>query len=543
MIGRHPVVLLGGLAFTAAVAGACARTEPQSASSISQVRQVAYLKASNPDTGDHFACGGSLPGHIGNAVAISADGNTIVVGAPHESSGARGINGNGDDNSLYASGAAYVFVRRGDAWVQQAYLKASNAGQSDLFGMNVALSADGSTLAVSAPWERSAATGVNGNQNDDSLPQAGAVYVFTRAGDSWSQQAYVKASNTGRRANEGELLGDGDQFGFSLTLSGDGNTMAVGATTEDSAATGINGDQASDSAQSAGAVYVFSRSGNNWTQQAYVKGSNTEAGDLFGYDVSLSEDGNTLVAAGYDEDGPGRGVNVDQGNGGNGSGAIYVFNRAATGWRQNAYLKGSRSEGNDALGFSVSISGDGSTIVAGAGDESCLVGGINPAGCDMDKPEDASGGSAGAAYVWVRSGDTWTEQAFIKPSNPDLQDWFAVNLAVSRDGNTLLVGAPMEDSRARGINGDQQDDSATESGAAYLFTRSGTAWSQQAYIKAENAEEFDEFGISVAVGGDDGRTLIIGARMESGGGAGVNGNQNDNSAPESGALYVWQVSP
>src|SRR5688572_12763336 len=213
MIGNRPVVFLAA-AFAAAVAG-CARTETQSASSIAQVRQVAYLKAANPDMGDHFACGGSLPGHSGNAVAISTDGNTIAVGAPHESSVARGINGNAGDNSLYASGAVYVFVRRGDAWVQQAYVKASNAGQSDLFGMNVALSADGNTMAVSAPWERSAATGVNGDQNDDSLPQAGAVYVFTRSGDSWSQQAYIKASNTGRR-DESDPFADGDQFGFSL---------------------------------------------------------------------------------------------------------------------------------------------------------------------------------------------------------------------------------------------------------------------------------------------------------------------------------------
>ena len=363
MIGTRPVVLLGGVAFIAVAVG-CARTEPEPASSsIAQVRQVAYLKAANPDMGDHFACGGSLPGHIGSAVAISADGNTIAVGAPHESSAARGINGDAADNSLYNSGAVYVFVRRGDAWVQQAYVKASNAGQSDLFGMNVALSADGNTMAVSAPWERSAATGINGDQNDDSMPQAGAVYVFTRSGDSWSQQAYVKASNTGRPADADDPLADGDQFGSSLALSGDGNTMAVGATTEDSAATGINGNAADDSAQSAGAVYVFARTGNTWTQQAYVKGSNTEAADLFGYDVSLSNDGNTLAAAGYDEDGPGRGVNVDQGNGGNGSGAIYVFSRTGTAWRQDAYLKGSRSEGNDALGFSVAISGDGSTIV------------------------------------------------------------------------------------------------------------------------------------------------------------------------------------
>ena len=534
---RLSVILIA----VAAAAAACGGANPESASTTAQVRQVAYVKAANPDMGDHFACGGSLPGHIGNALAISADGSTMAVGAPHESSAARGINGNAADNSLYASGAVYVFVRRGGAWTQQAYVKASNAGQSDLFGMNVALSADGHTLAVAAPWERSAATGVNGNQDDDSLPQAGAAYVFTRSGDSWSQQAYLKASNTGRRADESDLLADGDQFGFSIAVSGDGNTIAVGATTEDSAATGINGDASNDAAQSAGAVYVFSRTANTWAQQAYLKGSNTEAGDLFGYDVSLSDNGNTLVAAGYDEDGPGRGVNVDQGNGGNGSGAIYVFARSGANWQQEAYLKGSRSEGNDALGFSVSISGDGNTIAAGAGDEACLVPGINPQGCDTDKPEDASGGSAGAAYVWVRNGATWTEQAFIKPSNPQLQDWFAVNLAISGDGNTLLVGAPMEDSSARGINGDQQNNAATESGAAYLFTRSGGTWTQQAYIKADNADQFDEFGVSVAVSGD-GRTLITGARMESGGAMGVNGNQADNAVPESGAVYVWEVS-
>src|ERR1044071_470117 len=123
MIGRRPIVFMGAIVFVAA-AVSCARTEPQPTSSIAQVRQGAYLKAATPGMGDHVACGGSLPGHIGNAIASSADGNTIVVGAPHESSAATGINGNAADDSLYASGAAYVFVRRGDAWVQQAYVKA-----------------------------------------------------------------------------------------------------------------------------------------------------------------------------------------------------------------------------------------------------------------------------------------------------------------------------------------------------------------------------------------------------------------------------------
>jgi hypothetical protein len=187
----------------------------------------------------------------------------------------------------------------------------------------------------------------------------------------------------------------------------------------------------------------------------------------------------------------------------------------------------------------VAISGDGNTIAGGAGDESCLNGGINPSGCDIDTfPANLAAGSAGAAYVWARSGDTWVEQAFIKASNPDLEDWFGVRLALNRDGNRLLVGAAMEDSAARGVNGRQDDDSAEGAGAAYLFARTGTTWSQHAYIKASNTEAFDEFGSSVAMSGD-GRTVVLGARMESSAAKGVNGNQTDNEAGQSGAAYVF----
>src|SRR6267142_2294406 len=136
---------------------------------------------------------------------------------------------------------------------QVAYVKASNPGEEDHFGHAIALSGDGATLAVSAPYEDSAATGINGNQADNSMANSGAVYVFSRTGSTWSQQAYVKASNTGEKE-------EGDEFGYSISLSDDGNTLAVGAIGEDSAAKGINGDQADNSANGAGAVYVFTRS-------------------------------------------------------------------------------------------------------------------------------------------------------------------------------------------------------------------------------------------------------------------------------------------
>src|ERR1700704_1615298 len=110
-------------------AGAYARppSPPASSSgSAARLRQVAYLKASNPAEDAHFGCGGTLTGHAGNSSAISDDGNTIAIGAPHENSGARGINGNQNDKSVYSSGAVYVFTRRGTTVAQQAYLKASN---------------------------------------------------------------------------------------------------------------------------------------------------------------------------------------------------------------------------------------------------------------------------------------------------------------------------------------------------------------------------------------------------------------------------------
>ena len=502
--------------------GAIAYARAQSAASPSagQLRQLAYLKASNPLEDAHFGCGGTLTGHAGNSSAVSGDGTTLAVGAPHENSAAKGINGNQNDHSLYSSGAVYVFTRKGDTVAQQAYIKASNPGDGANFGSSVVLSRDGNTMAVSSYYEASNATGVNGNQNDRSIPEAGAVYVFTRTGTTWSQQAYIKASNTGN-AGAGDALPEGDQFGYSIALSADGNTLAVGAIGEDSNATGVDGNQADNSMNQSGAEYVFTRTGTTWSQQAYIKSTMTRANVLFGYSSGLSADGNTLAVAEYDAD--------------RGKGALYVLTRAGGVWSHQARIQADNAEAQDSLGYSLAISEDGNTIASGAADEDCLKGGINPSGCENDQ---ASNQSSGAAYVFVRNGTTWSQQVFLKASKPGKEDWFGVRIAISGDGNTVVVGAQNQSSAATGINGKEDDRSAPQAGAVYFFTRTGSTWTQQAFVKSSNARTGDEFGSSIALS-RDGRTMLVGARGEDSNARGVNGNQADASLRDSGAAYLF----
>jgi cysteine-rich repeat protein len=405
--------------------------------------QQAYLKASNTGQGDGF----------GTSLALSADGSTLAVGASEESSAATGVGSDQADDSAFFAGAAYVFTRSGTTWTQQAYIKASNTDEFDLFGSSVALSADGSTLAVGANFESSAATGIDGDQADNSAEFAGAVYVFTRSGATWTQQAYLKASNTDAA----------DEFGANLALSADGSTLAVGARFESSAATDGGSDQADNSADSAGAAYVFTRDGTTWTQQAYLKASNTDEGDEFGESLALSADGSTLAIGAIRESSATTGIGGDQASNSAGSaGAVYVFTRGTT-WTQQAYLKASNTDAGDLFGESLALSANGSTLAVSAIGESSATTGI---GGDQASN---SAGSAGAAYMFTRSGTTWTQQAYLKASNTHANDLFGASLALSAGGSTLVVGANWESSAATGVDGDQTDHSAPLAGAAYVF--------------------------------------------------------------------------
>ena len=482
-----------------------------------------YIKASNPGVDDQFGGSGVL---LGVSVALSGDGTTLAAGARLEDSAATGIDGDQQDNSGRNAGAAYVFGRaQQGSWQQEAYLKASNAGPGDQFGFAVALSDDGATLAVSANLEDSAATGINGDQHDNSMENSGAVYIFRRGAEGWRQEAYVKASNTGEPE-------DGDNFGYVLSLSADGNTLAVGATGEDSASVGLNGYPSDNSARGAGAVYVFVREDGNWSQQAYLKASNTDATDLFGISLAISDDGNTLVVSSLDEDGSSSGIDGPDDNASRGSGAVYVFTREGAQWQQQSYLKASNAAGNDAFSM-VALSGDGNTIGVAAFDEDS-----SDTGVDADQADDSFEDS-GAVYIFSRNDSSWAQTAYIKSSNTSPFDQFGTRLFLNRDGSVLAVGAPLEDGSASGVNG-PQDDLADEAGAVYLFRRAGNEWQQAAYLKAPASEIYDEYGANVALD-DTGETIAVGVRVEDSGAAGINGDISDNSVRDSGAVFVQQV--
>jgi hypothetical protein len=441
--------------------------------------QQAQLTASDGAPGDQF----------GWSVAISGD--TAIVGSVLDDVGA---NGN--------QGSAYIFVRSGTTWTQQAQLTAIDGAPTDQFGYSVALSGD--TAIVGA---QSDDVGGNGDQ--------GSAYVFTRSGTSWTQQAQLTAVNGGAS----------DSFGISVALSGD--TALVGANLDD---VGANSNQ--------GSACIFVRSGTTWTQQARLNAPDGAANDRFGFSVALSGD-TAIVGANLDDVGANPeqgsawvfsrvgstwigpdfqalgsdGTDLDQfgysvsisGNtaivgapfddvGANGNqGSAYIFTKAGTAWTQQAQLTAAAGAVADVFGWSVAISGD--TVLVGAY--------ADDVGANNDQ---------GSAYVFTRSGSTWTQQAQLVASAGAASDQFGYSVAL--DGDTAIVGANLDDV---GANANQ--------GSAYVYTRTGTTWTQQAQITVPDGAGNDQFGISVALSGD---TAIIAAHLDD---VGANSNQ--------GSVYVY----
>lgn len=331
----------------------------------------ATFKASNTQADDRFATG----------LAINGDGTVLALGARNEDSAAVGVGGSQSSNAAVDSGAVYVFRKTGTTWAQEAYLKQSNTGAGDQFGLRVDLSDDGAVLAVGAWAEDSNGVGVNGVQNNDAMADSGAVYLFRRTGNAWAQEAYLKASNTNA----------GDWFGMAIALSADGRALAVGARNEASSARGVGANQLDNSAPGAGAVYLF-RYTTAWAQEAFIKAPNADAGDYFGWTVGLSSTGDVLAVGAYREASNSTIVNGDLTNNAAAmAGAAYVFQRSATGWAFDSALKASNAEAGDLFGWNLSLSDDGRTLAVGAIDEDST---------STSSPAGNASPTAGAVYVY-----------------------------------------------------------------------------------------------------------------------------------------------
>lgn len=352
------------------------------------------------------------------SVAIS--GNTALVGAPNKKIGSNAV-----------QGQAYVYVRTGTSWSEQSKLVASDGAFNDQFGYGVAI--DGDTAVISA---RMKTLGANTYQ--------GQAYIFVRKGTSWYEQAKLVASDGADR----------DLFGNSVAISGDTAVIAASS-------------KWIGSAISQGQVYVYARTGTAWSEQAKLVARDGDGDDLFGSSVSIS--GDTLVIGAS-----GKSV------GASGQGVTYVYVRSGSVWSQQAQLIASDGAEDDAFGYAVSVSGD--TAVVGAYFKNL-------------RPNNAQG----QAYVFLRSGTSWAEQAKLTASDGADTDNFGAAVAVT--GDIVLVGARIKDVAAN-----------ASQGRAYVYLRTGATWSEHAILTGADGASHDLFGYTVAVNGD---TALIGAPTKS----------------------------
>jgi hypothetical protein len=426
---------------------------------------------------------------LGASIAIN--GEYMAVGVPFDASGDPA---NPADASAPDSGAVYVFRRDGATWVQDAYLKAANAEAFDNFGARVAVSGD--TVAVAAPNESSANAG---DPSDNGASESGAVYVFRKSAGAWQEEAYLKAAN----------IGGTDGFGSSVAL--DGDVLAVGAPSEDSADP-ANPD--SNALLNSGAAYVFRRTGASWQQEAYLKASNLGSGDALGAAIAL--DGDVLVVGATGEDS----VRADDpaNNGALGSGAAYVFRATGATWQEEAYLKAENAGASDAFGSNIAVDGD--LLVIGAPGE---------ASGDPGRGDDNDAPGSGAAYVFQNDG-AWTQIAYLKTPVPAVNDAFGASVALA--AGVLAVGAPGQD---RGKQVGSMNVTVADAGVIYLYLADSGTWLPETQLGAEQFfDASDGFGASVALTAG---VLAVGAPFED---SGMKVSPADNAALDSGAVYLFE---
>lgn len=450
------------------------------------------------------------------------------------------------------------------------YFKAFNTNKDVYYGRTLAMSADGLTIAVAAGDESSAASGIDGDgvySVDSEDPEyanysdeTGAVYVYSYFEGAWHEDAYIKASNSGSI----------DNFGHSISLSDDGLRLAVGASGEDSPATGVDGFVEDDgTADNSGAVYLFERTESGWSEVAYIKASNTDGNDFFGGTVSLSGDGALLAVGSTGESSATTGVSAVDADLAQTEdlyqGAVYIFEDGDAGWEQTAHIKASNAGDFDRFGISVDVDADGNVLVVSASEEDSAAQGVFSSQ-DSDALEEAQNlqvegeDNQGAVYVFKRDdAGIWTEEAYIKASNSGDEDELGGpfntlsnvhGVSVSDDGSRIAVGAIKEDSASSGVNGELDvvsADGEDNQGIVYLFDFDGSVWVQTASFKASNPGDDDYFGTAVSLSGD-GNYLAVGAEREDSAATGFNGTETEDSDTEtnyafqSGAVYLFALS-
>ena len=409
-----------------------------------------YIKADNPGPGDEF----------GYSIALDYDGDTLAVGARFEDG--RTPQDRADNDVSTDSGAVYVYHKTNDAWSTATYLKPTTIQQNVHFGYSVSLDSSGNILAVGAIGEN-----VNANTN------AGAVYIFERVDGSWSLDrnkiTVFKAPQHGTEDNITDEF-----FGTAVSLSADGNKLAVGAPGDDSAAGGIN-NRINEFNTNSGAVYVFSRANSDQTSWTidHIKADRPGGNDRFGSSVYLGEslrdkrDAVLIVGASNrshipDATSPGS-ILVSVG-------AVYIFRQNGISWNQEAYLHPERLVAWDAFGHRVaySYSPDGERIYISSNLEKSITRGINSRRTGEIVEEF---GYAGAVYTYIKSGPDWILESFLKPlylpeaNGPQL----GASIATSTSGDVLVVGAPWDNSSSRDIGNDATNENALLSGAVYIF--------------------------------------------------------------------------